>query len=80
VDTFLQIVIAVAIGGAILAAGIWGVRLLARPVPGEPDPDEIVEVHRDFRCTVCGMRLTVTHAQGEEVRPPRHCREEMLEV
>lgn len=79
-ETFLEIVIAITIGGVILAAGLWGVRLLARPVPGEPDPDEIVEVHREFRCTVCGMRLTVTHAQDEEVRPPRHCREEMLEV
>jgi hypothetical protein len=79
VDTALQIAIAVVIGVAILAAGLWGVRLLASPVSGEPDPDEIVEVHREFRCTVCGMRLTVTHAQGEDVRPPRHCREEMAE-
>ncbi len=79
-ETVFQLLAAVVIGAAILAAGVWGVRLLARPVPGEPDPDEIVEVHREFRCAVCGMRLTVTHAQGEEVHPPRHCREEMVEI
>jgi len=28
---------------------------------------------------VCGMRLTVTHAQGEESAAPRHCREDMEE-
>jgi hypothetical protein len=80
VETALQIVVAVAIGLMILGAGLWAVRLLARPVPAEPDPEELVEVAVDYRCTVCGMRLTVTLAQGEEPRPPRHCREEMEPV
>jgi hypothetical protein len=75
----VQIAIAVLIGLAILALGRWGIRLLATPVPSEPDPDEIVEVERRYRCSVCGMRLTVTHAQGDEVVAPRHCREEMEE-
>ena len=75
----LQIAIAVAIGVAILAIGRWGIRVLATPVPAEPDPDEIVEVERHYRCSVCGMRLTVTHAQGDDVSAPRHCREEMEE-
>ena len=75
----IPIVIAVLIGVAILAVGRWGIRILATPVPDEPDPGEIVEVDRRYRCTVCGMRLTVTHAQGEESAAPRHCREDMEE-
>ena len=62
---------------AILGAGVWAVRLLAHPVPPEPDEADLVEVAVDYRCTVCGMRLTVTQVQGEETSPPRHCREEM---
>jgi hypothetical protein len=69
-------VIALAIGVGILAAGFWGVRMLARPVP-HPDPDDVVEVAVDYRCSVCGLRLTVTQARGTEVAAPRHCREEM---
>jgi hypothetical protein len=76
----VDVVIAVAIGVSIMALGRWGVKLLATPVPAEPDPDDIVDVERAFRCSVCGMRLTVTHAQGEDVAAPRHCREEMEAV
>ena len=76
----VPILIAVAIGLAILALGRWAVRLLATPVPGEPDPEDVVEVSVDYRCSVCGLRLTVTHVHGDEVRPPRHCREEMEPV
>ena len=72
-----QIIIAIAIGVLILSVGWWAIRLLATPGPGEPDPDDLVEVAIDYRCSVCGMRLTVTQTQGEEARPPRHCREEM---
>ena len=75
----VTIVIAVLIGLVILALGRWGIRVLATPVPDEPDPDDIVEVERHFRCSVCGMRLTVTHAPGEDMAAPRHCREEMEE-
>lgn len=64
-------------GAAILGVGAWMVRLLGRPIPPEPDPADLVEVSVDYRCTVCGMRLTVTQVQGEEAKPPRHCREEM---
>lgn len=75
----VQVAIAILIGAAIFALGRWGIRVLATPVPREPDPEEIVEVDRHYRCTVCGMRLSVTHAQGDEVAPPRHCREDMEE-
>ena len=74
-------VIAGAIGLGIFAVAMWAIRLLATPGPEEPDPDEVAEVAVDYKCTICGLRLTVTHAQAdEEVAAPRHCREPMVEV
>ncbi len=69
--------IAIAMGAAILAVSFWVIRYLGSAPPPEPDPDDVEEVSVDYRCSVCGMRLTVTHAQGDEVEAPRHCREEM---
>ena len=77
---FVTVVTAVAIGLSIMALGRWGVRVLATPVPDEPDPDDVVDVEQAFRCAVCGMQLTVTHAQGADLTAPRHCREEMEPV
>lgn len=74
----IPFLIAVALGIAILAVTILAVRGLARPVPPEPDPDEVQEVSADYRCTVCGLRLSVTHAQDEDHTAPRHCREPMV--
>jgi len=76
----VQIAIAIAIGFGILAATLWVVRLLSTPQPEEADPDDVREVAVGFRCIVCGMRLTVTHAQDATPEAPRHCREEMVEV
>ena len=75
-----QLLIAIAIGVAILAATLWVVRLLLIPQPDDPDPDQIKEVAVDYRCVICGMRLTITHAQEEDPEAPRHCREDMVEV
>ncbi len=72
-------IIALAIGVGIFGVSLWTIRLLATPGPEEPDPEEVAEVEVDYRCTVCGLRLTVTHAQtDEEMTAPRHCREPML--
>ena len=67
-------------GIAILAVGIWMVRLLATPGPPEPDEANLVDVNVDYRCIVCGLQLTVTQVQGDEGTPPKHCREEMVFV
>lgn len=76
----MQIAIAIAIGVAIIAATLWVVKMLLIPQPEEPDPDQVKEIAVDYRCIVCGMRLTITHAQDENPDAPRHCREDMIEV
>ncbi len=76
----MDIAIAIAIGVAIIAMTLWVVRLLLIPQPADPDPDAVKEVAVDYRCVVCGLRLTITHAQQDEPEPPRHCREDMTEV
>jgi hypothetical protein len=51
--------------------------MIASGPPPNPDPDAVKEVAVDYRCSLCGMRLTVTHAQDAVPDPPKHCREEM---
>ena len=75
-----NILIAVALGVVILAIAIWMIRLLAMPQPPEPTEEDLVEVNADYRCIVCGLRLTVTQVQGNETTAPKHCREEMVLV
>jgi len=72
--------IAVAIGVAIFSAAKWAINLLAIPAPAEPDPEDVHEIAVDYKCTVCGLRLTVTAAQDGEMAAPKHCREEMVEA
>lgn len=77
----MQYVIAAAITLGIFAVAHWAIRMLAIPGPEEPDPDEVAEVAVDYKCIVCGLRLTVTHAQlDDEMTAPRHCREPMIEL
>jgi hypothetical protein len=76
----MQITIAIAIGVAIIAATLWVVKMLLIPQPDDPDPDQVKEIAVDYKCIVCGMRLTITHAQDENPDAPRHCREDMIEV
>lgn len=78
-SVLVDVVVSVGLGALILAAGAFGIRML-RNAPPDPDPDRAVEVAMDYRCAVCGMRVTVTRAQGQEFTPPRHCHEEMEEA
>jgi len=72
--------VVVAVGLALFIGAVYLVRLMATPQPPEPDPEDVREVSAAFRCTVCGLRLTVTHATDEAVVAPRHCREDMVGV
>ena len=76
----MQITIAIAIGVFIIGVTLWVVRMLLIPQPEDPDPDLVQEVAVDYRCVVCGLRLTITHAQDEHPEAPRHCREDMIVV
>lgn len=60
--------------------GRWGVKVLAAGGPPDIDPDAVVDVEIKYECVVCGLRLTVTQAQDEEVTAPRHCMEPMERV
>ncbi|HEX9854069.1 MAG TPA: hypothetical protein VGC47_02025 [Acidimicrobiia bacterium] len=76
----IETLTAIVVGVAIFSVALWVIRQLAKPGPEEPDPEEVHEVAVDYRCTVCGLRLTVTHAQEGEAAAPRHCREDMVEI
>lgn len=76
----MDLAIAIGIGALILMFTFWVIRMLLIPQPADPDPDAVREVAVDYRCIVCGLRLTITHAHDSDPEPPRHCREDMVEV
>lgn len=78
-NTFVDVLIAIGIGYVIWRVSISFIRIMSTPPP-EIDPDDIVTVDQDYKCTVCGAELTMkaVNVQGEPV--PRHCREDMVPV
>ena len=78
-STILDIVLAVVLGLLIWRGSLFVIRLLSTPPP-EVDPEDVVEVDQDFRCTVCGAEITMRVVNVREDRPPKHCREEMVPV
>ena len=76
---WLDIVLAVFVGVLIWRVSIGIIRMLGTPPP-EVDPEDIVSVDQDYKCTVCGAELTMRAVNPAEDKPPRHCREEMIAV
>ena len=76
---WIDLFLALAVGAAIWRASIAVIRVLSTPPP-EVDPDDIVSVDQDYKCTVCGAELTMRAVNPAEDKPPKHCREEMVEV
>ncbi|MFP3913521.1 MAG: hypothetical protein ACOCUZ_00120 [bacterium] len=74
-----QILIALGIGAVIWVVSMKMLRMLVTPPP-EVDPDDVVETHQDYRCSVCGTEVTLRVANVREDAPPKHCREEMVPV
>ena len=72
-------VLALLLGLVIWRVSISIIRMLSTPPP-EIDPDDVVEVDQDYRCTVCGAELTMKAVNVAENKAPRHCREEMIPV
>ena len=75
----LNILIAIAIGIVIWRVAMWFVVMLATPPP-EIDPEDVVAVEQDYRCTICGTEVTMTVMNVGEEAAPKHCREEMIPV
>lgn len=71
--------IALGVGVLIWRVSIAIIRMLSTPPP-EIDPDDVVAVDQDYRCTVCGAELTMRAVNPAEDKPPKHCREEMVPV
>ena len=68
-----------AIGVVIWIISVRLIRMLSTPPP-EVDPEDIVSVDQDYKCTVCGAELTLKAVNPAEVKAPKHCREEMVPV
>ncbi len=77
--TIWSALLAIVAGMVIWAILAWIIRALSTPPP-EIDPEDVVPVDQDFRCTVCGAELTMKAVNPLEDKPPKHCREEMVPV
>jgi hypothetical protein len=74
----LRVLIAVLIGTAILAVGVWAFRAIAfgRPPEAEdPEPEDVADLEVFFVCTECGTEFRVERLG--ELQVPRHCGERM---
>jgi hypothetical protein len=78
-NTVVDVILALVFGYLIWRVSIAVIRMLSTPPP-EVDPDDVVNVDQDYRCTVCGAELTMTAVNLAEDNPPRHCREDMVPV
>jgi hypothetical protein len=78
-NTFLDVILAVGLGVVIWRVSISVIRMLGTPPPAI-DPDDVVEVDQDYKCTVCGAELTMRAVNVQDESPPRHCREDMIPV
>ncbi|MGD2043274.1 MAG: hypothetical protein PVJ28_06440 [Acidimicrobiia bacterium] len=76
---WFDIVLALLLGLVIWRVSIAVIRMLSTPPP-EVDPEDIVMVDQDYKCTVCGAELTMRAVNPAEDKPPKHCREEMVPV
>ncbi len=73
---WFDVVLAVIIGYFIWRASTAVIRMLSTPPP-EVDPEDVVAVDQDYKCSVCGAELTMKAVNPQEDKPPKHCREEM---
>jgi hypothetical protein len=78
-STILDVLIAVIAGYLIWRVSLGIIRMLSTPPP-EVDPDDVVPVDQDYKCTICGAELTMRAVNVQDDDPPRHCREEMVPV
>ena len=77
--SFWSVVFALAAGLLIWIVLTWIIRALSTPPP-EVNPEDIVPIDQDYRCTVCGAEVTMKAVNPQQDKPPKHCREEMVPV
>lgn len=73
---WFDLVLAIGLGYLIWRGSIAVIRMLSTPPP-EVDPDDVVAVDQDYKCSVCGAEVTMRAVNPNEDKPPKHCREEM---
>jgi hypothetical protein len=78
-NTVLTVLLAVVGGYAIWWVSMTLIRMLSTRPP-EVDPEDLVQVDQDYKCTVCGAELTMKAVNVLDEAPPRHCREDMIPV
>jgi len=74
-----DVILALAAGLVIWWASTAVIRMLSTPPP-EVDPEDVVSVDQDYKCTVCGAELTMRAVNVQDEAAPRHCREDMVAV
>jgi len=74
--SILDVLIAIVVGYLIFRGSTAVIRALSTPPP-EVDPEDVVAVDQDYKCTVCGAELTMKAVNVQDDAPPRHCREDM---
>jgi hypothetical protein len=78
-NTIFDVVLAVGFGYLIWRVSLSVIRMLSTPPP-EIDPEDVVVVDQDYRCTICGAELTMKAINVRDEAAPRHCREDMVPV
>ena len=75
-STAFNVILALALGYLIWRVSLALIRMLSTPPP-EVNPEDVVAVDQDFKCSVCGAELTMRAMNVQDDAPPRHCREDM---
>jgi hypothetical protein len=73
----LAVLLAVAVAGLLMRAGMAMLGGFARPVDPPPPPGELRKVRIQFRCSICGTEVRMTAANDEMPEAPRHCQDDM---
>ncbi len=74
-----DVILALAAGYIIWKGSTAVIRMLSTPPP-EVNPEDLVTVDQDYKCTVCGAELTMKAVNVQDDAAPRHCREDMIPV
>jgi DNA-directed RNA polymerase subunit RPC12/RpoP len=77
--TALDVILALVAGYFIWRVSMAVIRMLSTPPP-EVNPDDVVAVDQDYKCTICGAELTMKAINVQDDAAPRHCREDMIPV